>query len=76
MEGTQTRYQVEQILEGMSRKIRVDDVLAYAVENGWLIVNGDRISPGEVYPEWSLERDTSARYAVAGSGDAEYTRFN
>jgi hypothetical protein len=63
-DGTQTRYQVEKILAGMSPGIRVDDLLECAVMNSWLVVNGDRISPGQDYPEWMLERDTSARYVV------------
>jgi hypothetical protein len=63
-DGTQTRYQVEKILAGMSPGIRVDDLLECTVMNSWLVVNGDRISPGQDYPEWTLERDTSARYAV------------
>ena len=44
----------------MSHQTSVDQVLECAVDNKWLIVNGDRISRGTVYPEWSLERDTSA----------------
>jgi hypothetical protein len=55
---------VEKILAGMSPGIRVDDLLECAVMNSWLVVNGDRISPGQDYPEWMLERDTSARYVV------------
>ena len=49
------------MLTGMSRRTKIDDVIAAAVSNGWLIDNGPRISPGEVEPEL----ETSARYDPA-----------
>jgi hypothetical protein len=63
-DGTRLRHEVERFLAGMSRGIRVDQVLDCAVENRWLVNHGNSVSAGEVDPEWTLERDTSARYAV------------
>jgi hypothetical protein len=50
---------------GSNRKISLDQLIDHAVENGWLVANGSRVSPGELEPEL----ETSARYtAVAGDG--------
>jgi hypothetical protein len=49
------------MLTGMGRRLTVDQLLGYAVEQGWLIRNGRRVSPGEVEPE----PDSSLRYTPA-----------
>ena len=67
-EGAVSRFQVERMLTGMSRRISIDSLLDFAASNGWLIIRDQRVIPGEVYPEL----ETSARYAVVGDGIGTY----
>ena len=60
--GPRTRREVAQLLSGGNPSpATVTEVLRYAEAEGWLAVDQalDRISPGDAYPEWTLERDTS-----------------
>jgi hypothetical protein len=43
--GSVNRFEIPKMLTRMSRRTRVEDVLAYASERHWLIDNGPRISP-------------------------------
>jgi hypothetical protein len=67
-EGAVSRFQVERMLTGMSRRISIDSLLDFAASNGWLIINGQRIIPGEICPELV----TSARFVPAGDGVGTY----
>jgi hypothetical protein len=49
--GAKSEFQLPKLLSGMSRRISIDDVVAYAVAESWLVKNGQRIIPGDVYPE-------------------------
>lgn len=63
--GSVYRFDLQKMFAGSNRKISLDQLIDHAVENGWLVANGSRVSPGELEPEL----ETSARYtAVAGDG--------
>jgi hypothetical protein len=47
------------MLAGGSRRLSVDEVIAHAAGQNWLVDNGARVLPGEIYPE----PDSSLRYA-------------
>ena len=49
-------------------RISVEDVLDHAAAEGWLIVPGQRVLPGEVEPELA----TSARYVPVPNGAQGY----
>jgi hypothetical protein len=54
--GSLNRFEIPRMLSGLSRRISVDQVIAYAVENGWLVDSGPRVSPGDVEPAPAFRR--------------------
>ena len=53
------RFETAKMLAGGSRRLSVDEVIAHAAGQNWLVDNGGRVLPGEIYPE----PDSSLRYA-------------
>jgi hypothetical protein len=53
--GSVYRFELDKMLTGMSRRVSVDQLLNYAAGNGWLVVNGQRISPVRHIPSWSRQ---------------------
>ena len=53
--GAVYRFDLEKAFP-TSRSLPMERLLDYAVENGWLMVNGLRIIPGGVEPELDVAR--------------------
>jgi hypothetical protein len=66
--GSVYRFDLEKTIGGVNRQMSIDPLLDHAVAQGWLVVRGLRVIPGDDPPE----PQTSARFVPAALGDGPY----